>query len=63
MRWRKEGPYLALSDEGYKVASYRIAGVDYYRPSLHGSFISAPATDPKAAQVACDQHFKDAARK
>lgn len=63
MRWRKEGPYLALSDEGYKVARYRIAGVDHYRPSLQGSFISAPVSDPKEAQAACDQHFKTAKSK
>lgn len=63
MRWRKEGPYLALSDEGYKVGRYRVGLVDYYRPSLQGSFISAPVSDPKEAQAVCDRHFKAAKSK
>ncbi len=57
MKWRKEGPHLAISDENYKVGRYRINGVDYYRPSFRGDFISSPLTDPKAAQATCDQHF------
>lgn len=58
MRWRKEGPYLAVSDAGYKVGRYVIAGTSYYRPSVQGSFISAPVTDPKEAQAVCERHFK-----
>lgn len=63
MRWRKEGPYLAISDTGYKVARYRVNGVDFYRPSLHGSFICAPLTDPRAANAECDRHHKQSGHK
>jgi len=63
MRWRKEGPWLAVSDEGYKVGKYRVGNVDQYRPSIQGSFISEPFTDPKQAQAACEQHFKTEKKK
>lgn len=63
MRWRKESKYLAVSDEGYKCALYVVAGVNHYRPSLQGSFISGPLADPKAAQAACEQHHKQQTRK
>lgn len=63
MRWRKEGPYLAISDQGYKVGRYVVSGVDYYRPSLHGSFISAPLSDPKAAQAECERHSRQVGKK
>lgn len=63
MKWRKEGPHLAVSDEGYRVGRYRVSEVDYYRPSFKGDFISAPCTDPKEAQATCDQHFTRCNRK
>ncbi len=58
MRWRKDGPHLAVSNEGYKVARYMVGANAVYRPSLHGSFICAPLADPKDAQAECERHFK-----
>lgn len=63
MRWHKEGWHVDVSDEGYKIAKFRIDRVEYYRPSLHGSFISAPCKEMKEAQAVCDRHFKAARSK
>lgn len=60
MRWRKEGPYLSISDAGYKCARYRVDGVDWFRPSYRDKFIGAPVQDARAASAECELHFKQA---
>lgn len=60
MKWRKEGPHLSISDEGYKVARFQAGNQVSYRPSLLGSFISEPKPTPAEAAKACDAHFKEA---
>lgn len=58
MKWRKEGPYLAVSDAGYKVAKFLIGDRALYRPSLSGQFISQPVEDPKEAQAICERNYQ-----
>lgn len=58
MRWRKEGPYLAISDAGYKVAMFRVGAQTLYRPSLKGEFLVMPVSNPKEAQAVCENHQK-----
>ena len=58
MKWARETPHLLVSTEGYKIGRYRVAGVDYFRPSLLGSFICGPQTDLDAAKSECDKHFE-----
>lgn len=58
MKWRKEGPYLAISDAGYKVAKFLSGDKVQYRPSIKGEFISYPVDNPKEAQAICERHHK-----
>lgn len=58
MKWRKEGPHLSISDEGYKVARFKVGDKLSYRPSLLGSFISAPHDTPQSAAKACEDHHR-----
>jgi len=64
MKWAKakdkDGNVLdrvAISDAGYKVARFTIAGQDQYRASLSGEFLHFPVTDPKEAQAVCERHY------
>lgn len=58
MNWKASGPHAIASDEGYKVARYRIDRVEYFRPSFKGSFIGAPLQDKEAAKRVCLNHHK-----
>lgn len=58
MKWRKEGPYLAISDAGYKVAKFLIGDRALYRPSIKGEFISLPVDNPKEAQAICERNYQ-----
>lgn len=58
MKWRKESPYLAVSDAGYKVAKFVSGDRVQYRPSLKGQFISLPVEDPKEAQAICERNYQ-----
>lgn len=58
MKWKKEGPYLAVSDTGHKVAKYVSGDQVQYRPSFSGEFISYPVSDPKEAQAICERHYQ-----
>jgi hypothetical protein len=57
MNWKAQGPHAVVSEEGYVVARYRIAGVEWFRPSLKQCFIG-PATQSKddAKRVCIDHH-------
>jgi hypothetical protein len=61
MNWKGSGPHAISSDEGYVIARYRVAGVEYFRPSLRGSFIGAPLKDKDAAKRVCIDHHKKGA--
>lgn len=63
MKWAKakdkDGNVLervAISDAGYKVARFTIAGGDQYRASLNGQFLHHPVPCPKEAQAVCERH-------
>lgn len=56
MKWKKEGPYLAISDAGYRVARFVTGDKVVYRPSIKTEFISYPVADPKEAQAICERH-------
>ncbi len=58
MIWSKETWHLYVSDEGYKIGKYRAGEETFYRPSLHGDFISRPFTDLDSAKDECDRHFE-----
>jgi hypothetical protein len=58
MNWKGSGPHAISSAEGYVIARYRVAGVEYFRPSLRGSFIGAPLQDKDAAKRVCIDHHK-----
>lgn len=58
MTWKGSGPHSITNDQGYVVARYRVAGVEYFRPSLRGSFIGAPLLDKEAAKRVCIDHHK-----
>jgi hypothetical protein len=56
MKWQGSGPHSITSEHGYVVARYRVAGVEYFRPSLRGSFIGAPLRDKDDAKRVCIDH-------
>lgn len=57
MKWREEGPYLAISDKGYKVAKYMDGKWPIYRASIRGEFIGSPQENFKAAQQICENNL------
>jgi hypothetical protein len=58
MKWQGSGPHSITSEQGYVIARYRVAGVEYFRPSLRGSFIGAPLRDKDDAKRACIDHHQ-----
>ena len=59
MIWRRESPYLLISDSGYKIARFFSSGKQMYRPSSFGKFICAPLASLDEAKAACEKHFKE----
>lgn len=61
MKWKASGPHAVQSDEGYKVARFRIAGNESFRPSLRGSFIGGVYPSADEAKRVCVDHHKETA--
>jgi hypothetical protein len=60
MTWKAQGPHAVVNENGYVVARYRIAGVEYFRPSHGKSFIGPPVHDKDQAKRVCADHHKEA---
>lgn len=58
MKWPHREKHFMVSDCGYKIARYRVGEQVFYRPSLGGSFISAPQSDLNEAKGICDEHAR-----
>lgn len=63
MKWQKgrdrDGNIMnrvSVSDQGYKIAIYTVAGVDKFRASFQGEFIHLPVIDQHEAVKACKAH-------
>lgn len=65
MKWQKhkdrDGKVMdrcAVSDAGYKVARFTVAGKDLYRASFRDEFLHMPVEDKAQAAAVCERHFK-----
>jgi hypothetical protein len=63
VRWQKardrDGNVIdrcAVSDKGYKVARFTLAGKELYRASFQGEFLHMPVTDKAEAVAVCNNH-------
>lgn len=64
MKWQKardrDGKLIercVVSDAGYKVARFTVAGTDLYRASFQGEFLHMPVPVKTEAFAVCENHF------
>ena len=57
--WTQQNPYLATSDNGYRVGKFIIEAQAWYRPSKDGRFIGKPVSTFAEARRVCAEHHKN----
>lgn len=58
MKWRELTPYVAISDNGYKVAKFTIERESIYRASVRGEFIGEPKSSFDDCRQVCENNYQ-----
>ena len=58
MKWREENTCLAISDQGYRVARFKVGDQVIYRASIRGEFIGEPKGSFEECKQICENNLQ-----